>query len=436
MSVELKKKLAQIESNLKELREERAVKVKGRETAKEKFAATEGHDMDSQEFKDAREAVRAVGEIDDQITDLQTAQVEILRMLGEDTGNGNKSSSNGRDDEPGGRSADGWESQSLFTEEVKAQLSQVSGSKSRFGAIQLGTVISRDRLAADPTDPVTGTPWMRRGTYAGVVPQIYRPLRVLDLIPIGTTDGNLVPYTQESGDLDTGAQETAEGDVKPEGDVTFTDAQALVQTIASWQKIQKQALADYAAIQSMIDFRLRYTVMRRLERQILSGDGTGTNLTGILNTSGIGSVDPDSGLPVSELVLTAITNIYIVGAEANGIVMYPSDWQTALTQKAQLSPGPPPVGSGDYVGGGPFMNNPLVMWGVPVLPSPAIPSGKALVGDFAIGAQLLIREGVNVVLSDSDQDDFIRNRVTMLGEMRAALPVWRPLAFQSVDLAD
>jgi hypothetical protein len=41
---------------------------------------------------------------------------------------------------------------------------------------------------------------------------------------------------------------------------------------------------------------------------------------------------------------------------------------------------------------------------------------------------------VNVLLSDSDQDDFIKNRVTMLAEMRAALPVFRPAAFATAAL--
>jgi HK97 family phage major capsid protein len=75
-----------------------------------------------------------------------------------------------------------------------------------------------------------------------------------------------------------------------------------------------------------------------------------------------------------------------------------------------------------------------VLWGVPLVPSPAIPQGTVLVGDFTIGAQLFIREGVQVLMSDSDQDDFLRNRVTLLGEMRAALAVFRPSAFAAVDL--
>jgi hypothetical protein len=46
-----------------------------------------------------------------------------------------------------------------------------------------------------------------------------------------------------------------------------------------------------------------------------------------------------------------------------------------------------------------------------------------------------VREAVNVRLSDSDQDDFIRNRLTALAEGRFALAIWQPSAFSLVHLA-
>jgi HK97 family phage major capsid protein len=61
--------------------------------------------------------------------------------------------------------------------------------------------------------------------------------------------------------------------------------------------------------------------------------------------------------------------------------------------------------------------------------------GRAIVGDFARGCTLFIRQGVSVLISDSDQDDFIKNRVTLLGEMRAALATWVPQMFVDCDLA-
>jgi HK97 family phage major capsid protein len=63
-----------------------------------------------------------------------------------------------------------------------------------------------------------------------------------------------------------------------------------------------------------------------------------------------------------------------------------------------------------------------------------MPAGQALVGDFANGATLFVREAVNVRTSDADQDDFVRNRLTMLGEGRFGLAVWQPAAFTLVHL--
>ena len=61
-------------------------------------------------------------------------------------------------------------------------------------------------------------------------------------------------------------------------------------------------------------------------------------------------------------------------------------------------------------------------------------AGTALIGDFIRGATLFIREGVNARLSDADQDDFTRNRVTCLVEARVGLAIWQPAAFATVAL--
>ncbi|MEX0755300.1 MAG: phage major capsid protein [Actinomycetota bacterium] len=63
----------------------------------------------------------------------------------------------------------------------------------------------------------------------------------------------------------------------------------------------------------------------------------------------------------------------------------------------------------------------------------AMPAGSALVGDFT-RAILWEREAVNIAVG-TVMDDFIRNIVRVLGEMRAAFAVVRPTAFSLVDLA-
>ena len=72
--------------------------------------------------------------------------------------------------------------------------------------------------------------------------------------------------------------------------------------------------------------------------------------------------------------------------------------------------------------------------GLPLITSRVVPLGQAIVGDWTNGATLFVREAVNVRISDADQDDFVKNRLTMLGEMRAGLAIWQPTAFAVVHL--
>lgn len=411
-------KLKAIEAELASLRDARVGAVAERDAARDAFANAEGLSKDSPEFEAAKQAVKDLGELDDRIESLKEMQVSTLKMMGKDAP---------RDRTPVGDPSDprgdGWNAAAILSAEgVMSMLDQFAHSSQRMGRHELGQVASREQFVAD----VTGTANMRRGEYGGVVPQLRRNLSVLDLLPTGTMDGNTFPYTVESGAF-TGAAETTEGQAKPEAGITFTDAEATARTIAAWLKLQKQSLEDVPALQTVIETRLRYLVLRRLEAQILAGNGSAPNLQGILNTSGIGAVTYDAGELVADQILSGITTVLLADATATGIVMNPLDWQAALKAKAD--------GDGHYYSGGPFSVTPQIMWGVPLIPSQAIPQGMSLVGDFEIGALLLIREGVKVLLSDSDQDDFTKNKVTLLGEMRAALPVFRPAAFCTVDLA-
>jgi HK97 family phage major capsid protein len=423
---DLKDKIKKIDAELTEKRDERVEAQKELDSATEAYAKTdEPLSQDTAEFKAAKEARGKVGAIDDRIAELTAIQNETLRLLGKDAPEATDPQRTPAGD-PTDPRAD-WTSAQIFQDQtMRDALVQMSASKAKIGPLQLGEVASRDALVAD----VTGSANMRRSEYQGVLPQLRRMLRVLDLLPTGPMDGNSIPYTEESGSLDTAA-ETAEGVAKPEGAWVPTDKTADAQTIAHWLKIRKQVLADFPALRTIIDGRLRYGVERRLEGQVLSGDGAGSNLRGILNTAGIGAVAFNAAELPADQVLSAITSILLADALADGIVMHPTDWASALKQKADDG-----AGGGDlqYYSGGPFHATPQVMWGIPLIASKAVPQGTVLVGDFAIGATLFIREGVNVLISDSDQDDFVKNKVTLLAEMRAALAVWRPPAFCTVDL--
>jgi hypothetical protein len=420
----LRDRLKHVEERVDELRDEikaaEAEELAAQQTYATK-AGEQGYKPGSKEFAEAKEATRVVGTLRDELAEMQGEKEYILAQLG-------RQPSREARDAPAsvlGREPQGWNADSVLSVDgVEEMLAQIAGSAAAFGSVRLGEVIGRDDFAAD----IAPTANMRRGNYYGVLPQIQRPLTLLDLIPSAPMTGSNIPYTRESGNF-TGAAETAEGAEKPEAGVTYTDDESIARVVAAWMKLPKPALADVPALRGIIDQRLRYLVLRRLEGQILSGNGTAPNLRGILNTSGIGTVAWNAGDPqlVADQILDGITTVLLADAMADGVVAHPLDWAGILKAKA--------AGDGHYYSGGPFSMTPQVIWGVPLLPSLAMPVGHALPGDFSIGVQLFVRQGIEVLFSDSDGTDFRENRVTLLGEGRFALPVWRPSAFVDTDIS-
>jgi hypothetical protein len=345
----------------------------------------------------------------------------------------------------GGLSAGRGGDSFLFDPGVIAELEQLAHSAAPVGNLNLGQLMSREdwaarycssvadldfrspRFAADPNVPETSP--SRYGPYWGVVPQLRRKLTLLDLLQTATMEGASFPYTQEGGSLDTAA-ETAELAIKPDGDITLTDAMCHARTIAHYLKIARQQLSDVPQLGTTMNTRLIYGVNRRLESQVLNGDGTGENLLGILRTTGIGAPASQPGDTVNaDLILNGISTVLNSAAIPTATVMNPNDWNKMLKVKATTSgvrldsQGAFAIDTGDQC------------WSIPVVLNLGMPAGTALVADWFLGCTLFVREGVMVRTSDSDQDDFVRNRLAMLGEGRFGLAVWQPAAFAQVTLS-
>jgi HK97 family phage major capsid protein len=82
-----------------------------------------------------------------------------------------------------------------------------------------------------------------------------------------------------------------------------------------------------------------------------------------------------------------------------------------------------------YLIASPTARTPPMIWGQPVVESDGMALGDFLVGAFRMAATLFDREQAGILLSTEDQDNFVRNLVTILCEERLALAVTRPAAF-------
>lgn len=261
-------------------------------------------------------------------------------------------------------------------------------------------------------------------------------LVIADLLGSGNLDGNAISYFVENGPVEGAFTTVAENGAKPQLHVPdpspVTDA---LTKIAGWIRFTDEMLEDLAFLVSEINTRLLYELARVEEAQLLNGDGTGVNLVGLLNRSGVQTHGRATGVSVADALFQSITKVQ-TGAQldADGLIINPLDYQELRLAKD---------GNGQYYGGGYFagqygqggiMEQPPV-WGLRTVVSPAVPQGTALVGAFQQGATVYRKGGVRVQSTNSHESDFTHNRVVVRAEERLALAVRRPAGFVEVNLA-
>lgn len=261
-------------------------------------------------------------------------------------------------------------------------------------------------------------------------------LTIRDLLSTGETTMNAIPYIKESIFVN-GADMVGEEGEKPEATLTLTTASAPVKKVAVVLKVTDEMFADFPMMRDYANTRLRFMVEQKEEQQLLNGTGAGNQITGILNsgvqTQPCGSISVTN--PVSDSIFKAMTKVrvptgLIAGFAPDGLVINPTDWQILKLAKDS---------NNQYFGGGPFTgaygNAAMAVetfWGLKVVETTAITAGTALVGAFKMGAQLWQREGIRVEATNSNEDDFNFNRVSLRVEERLALTVYRPSAFCTV----
>ncbi len=258
----------------------------------------------------------------------------------------------------------------------------------------------------------------------GIIPGAFRALKIRDLLPQGNTVSNMVEYTRELV-FTNAAAETGENNTKPEATLTFDLKTAPVRTIAHFLKLTKQVLEDAPALASYVDTRLRYGVELRIDQQILNGNGTGQNISGLTDKDGSTDNYTAFSPTVGETELDALNRMkYLVAAQdynATGIVLNPATWGAIERLKDTQD---------RYVVGSPLNPYGPTLWGLPVVVTNTMTTGKALVAAFDILAQVWNRSGTVVEMFEQDSDNVQKNLVTVRAESRLALAIYRPASSQ------
>ena len=278
----------------------------------------------------------------------------------------------------------------------------------------------------------SGGPFIQNDVQARMVDLLQREINVLDMIPRLQTNSDAVEYVQQSTFTNsaaftaeaTGSALTGTDGRKPESALAYATVTAPVKTLAHWLPVTNRMLADAPGIRGVINSQLLLGLQLVLEAQVISGDGAGENLTGILNTSNV-QVMARGALNEVDALFTARTMARTGGKlPPTGIVMNPVDYQQVRLLRENAATGT----LGQYLMGPPNTLGIPTVWGLPVVESENIAADTVLVGNWHQGVSIFDREQ-SAIRVGTINDQLIRNQQTILAEQRLAFVVWRPSAF-------
>lgn len=281
--------------------------------------------------------------------------------------------------------------------------------------------------AASPVTTPTGAVVV---DYQGVKAEPELANVVAASFPHVPTTSNAISYLKETA-FTNSAAETAEGSVKPESKFEFTEQDATVRTIAHFVRVTKQLAEDAPALAAYINARMMYGLNRRIEKQLLVGDGSGQNLSGIFTTGnytahGFTTSTMPEGSTILDLIRRCAATMRKSGYTPNVVFLNPMDFDTLRGMKDS---------SGQYLMGSPLQAGADIRpWGLRVIESPEVTEGKFMVADTNMGATIYDRSAPVLEMFEQDSDNVQKNLYTVRVECRMAFAVESANCFIGGDL--
>lgn len=299
--------------------------------------------------------------------------------------------------------------------ELKA-FSRTPGNLRIETSIKAGDFLGVDQGSNSPASNFPTFPTIRPG-----IVDLRRPPTVWDAmpsLPISTASYDYPQY--DYSESENHAAMVAEGALKPRSRLSFLNATARAEVLATTFKVSKQALDDVSILQAFMQSKGRQYLGLVADAQVLNGDGTAPNLHGLFNIASAISLDSPAPHPNDRIGFAQATML-TQGYGVNGLVINALDKFAIESERAT-------TGDGQYVSGGVPK-----FYGLTPLVSAAAVEGTGLVFDTA-SVLVLERDPISFLLGYSE-DDFERNLFTVRIETRLALAVLDTGAVRKVSLA-
>ena len=219
-----------------------------------------------------------------------------------------------------------------------------------------------------------------------------------------------------------------EGSLKAESTITFLLTQIPIQVFASFINVSKQSMDDLDSFTAFINSTLLWSLEKKADAEIISGDGTGVHLAGLTThaTAFDSTILPSSdGWNKVDILGAAATQLAELGWNPDFCVLNPRDWFGMVSLKNSL---------GSYILAAPTTAIGQRVYSLQIVQSPSMTRGSFVVGDSS-KAVIRQRENAIVEVSFENGNNFQSNLATVRAEERFGLEIYRPDAFVSGSLS-
>lgn len=257
-----------------------------------------------------------------------------------------------------------------------------------------------------------GTTFQSITANTGIISAIrQRQEKYLANVSVGTTTGKHALWIEEYGQDGTPIF-IGEGDAKTQISVLYQEKTKPVGKIAVYGKVTTEMLADAGQLASYVQNNLLKRTAIVTENQLLVGDGTGDNLTGLKTyattfAAGALAAAVDNANEFDVLNAMAL-QVEIASGIPTAVFVHPSTIAKMKTIKA--TDGTPLYKQyTDFTGE-------MTIYGMKVISTTAVTAGEFIGGDTSV-ANVLFREGLSIQIG-MDGNDFTNNKKTILVEQR------------------
>lgn len=304
---------------------------------------------------------------------------------------------------------------SQFKEDFSAKLKDVKNPKNLIGkSFDYDNIsLKEDMTQANSFESTIVVPVQYQ---PGIVYDPDRTEHIRDFIAQGTTNSNMVSFIQEYAQTWTNADVTTEGAELKQGDVDLKRVDAAVIKLSVYGILSEEMMEDVDGLTSYLMARLPSKLRNEEDDQILNHPTYG------ILTKATAYVDAlaDADISYYDILADAVRQIRDDEYQATAILLHPQDYTNLILTKDD---------NGQYVTPYAFMNGRITVVGVPVYQTTAITQGTFLVGDFKLGAQVFDRRQISIEFTNTNEDNFVKDMVTVRCTERIAICVYRAKCF-------